>query len=66
MRDSRLGRGGETKSHWEEQLEGQQEEPQEQNVVEQVTLSDSEPVSTSSALTQKIRMCQQARTDKHR
>lgn len=39
---------------------------QEQNVVEQVTLGDSEPVSTSSVLTQKISMHQQARTGKHR
>lgn len=38
---------------------------QEQNVVEQVTLDDSEPVSTSSVLAQKIRICWQACTDMH-
>lgn len=67
MGETRLGRGGEMEtSHSGRSSWKVKRRSQEQNVVEQVTLGDSEPVSTSSVLTQKISMCQQACTDKHR
>lgn len=51
------------KSHWEEQLEEVKRRSQEENVVEQVPFGDSEPVSTSSVLTQKISICLKACAD---
>lgn len=67
MGETRLGRGGETKnSHTGRSSWRVKKRSQEPNVVEQVTLGDSEPVSTSSVLTQKISIFQQACTGKHR